>query len=213
MKFLRHLALAASAAALAACASTTPYKPASEPGGYDGYSQTMLDNSTARITFGGNSLTKRETVENYMLYRAAEMALERGYDHFSLVNRDTEKDSRVSYSPAGGSFGSGLGHGYDPYFRYSFYQPRGGWTPFNRYSFFRRGIYRDRGFGFMGYRNDPFGRNDPFQRNQYRARETTKYRATADVAFGRSASPGSDHVFNAREILANLGPTVVFPEE
>lgn len=205
MKALRHLVLAASAAVLAACASTTPYQPASSPGGYDGYSQTMLDNSTARVSFGGNSLTNRETVENYLLYRAAEMAVERGYDSFSLINQDTEKNSRVSYraDPLGSGYG---GYGYDPYFRYSFFSPRRGWSPFNRYSYWRRGIHRDRGFGFMGYRNDPF------YRDQFSPRETTKYRASAQVAFGRSASPGSDHLFNAREILANLGPSIVFPE-
>lgn len=204
MKTLRHLVLAASAAVLAACSTTTPYQPASSPGGYDGYSQTMLDNTTARITFGGNSLTNRETVENYLLYRAAEMAVERGHDTFSLVNQDTEKDTRVRYTPTG----VGQGYGYDPYFRYSFYQPRrSAWTPFNRYSFWRRGISRDRGFGFMGYRNDPF------YQDQYRVRETSKYRATAQVAFGRTAAPGSDHLFNAREILANLGPSIVFPDE
>lgn len=209
MKILRHLAIAASITVLAACASTTPYKPASQPGGFDGYSQTMLDNSTARITFGGNSLTNRETVENYMLYRAAEMALERGHEHFSLVNRDTEKDTRVSYRPNGSTFG----RGYDPYFRYSFFQPRTGWSAFNRYNFYRRGIRRDRGWGFGGFSSDPFYRDDPFRRDSYSVRENSKYRATADVAFGRTAAPGSDHLFNAREIIANLGPSIVFPEE
>ncbi len=204
MKALRHLVLAASAAVLAACASTTPYQPASAPGAFDGYSQTMLDNSTAKITFGGNALTNRETVENYLLYRAAEMAVERGYDHFSLINQDTEKNTRVNYQP---SLGSGYGgYGYDPFFRYSFYQPRRGWSPFNRYSFWRRGIHRDRGFGFMGRSNDPF------YRDQFRVRETSKYRASAQVAFGRTATPGSDHMFNAREILTNLGPSIVHPE-
>ncbi len=207
MKTLRHLVIAASAAMLAACATTTPYQPASKPGGFDGYSQTMLDNSTARVTFGGNSLTNRETVENYLLYRAAEMAVERGHEYFSLVNQDTEKNTRVSYNPRPGY---GYGAYGDPYFRYSFFQPRRGWTPFNRYSFFRRGIYRNRGFGFMGYQNDPFYRNR-FD-DQFNTRESTKYRASAQVAFGRSA-PGSDHVFNAREILANLGPSIVFPEQ
>lgn len=203
MKTLRHLVLAASVVALTACASTTPYQPASQPGGFDGYSQTMLDNSTARVSFGGNSLTNRETVENYLLYRAAEMAVERGHEYFSLVNQDTEKNTRVSQRPS--SYGYGA-YG-DPYFRYSFFQPRrGAWTPFNRYDFFRRGISRSRGFGFMGYQNDPF------YRDQHNVRETTKYRASAQVAFGRSA-PNSDHVFNAREIMANLGPTIVFPEQ
>ena len=81
---LRHLLLAASAAMLAACATSTPYQPASKPGGFDGFSQTLIENDRARVTFGGNSLTERETVENYLLYRAAEIAVERG-------KKDSEK--------------------------------------------------------------------------------------------------------------------------
>ena len=53
MKKLRHLALAASMIVIAACATTTPYQAASEPGGFDGYSQTMLTSNKARVTFGG----------------------------------------------------------------------------------------------------------------------------------------------------------------
>jgi len=67
-KFWQHLLIAASALTLVACATATPYQPASKPGGYDGFSQQMIENDRARITFGGNSLTKRETVENYLLY-------------------------------------------------------------------------------------------------------------------------------------------------
>ena len=46
-----------------------------------------------RISFKGNSLTDRETVENYMLFRAAELTLQSGYDTFTIVNRDTDKNS------------------------------------------------------------------------------------------------------------------------
>ncbi len=201
MKAMRHLVLAASATILlAACATTTPYQAASKPGGFDGYSQTMLDNKTARVTFGGNSLTDRETVENYLLYRAAEMAVEKGYENFTLANRDTEKNSRVRVSP-------GLSHGfYDPYFSYSFYRPRYGWSAYNRYSYFQRPFGRSRGWGFMGYNQDPFF-------NNYNVRETTKYRASAEVMFGHGSSAGADNRFNAREILQNLSPVMVFPEQ
>ncbi len=213
MKALRHLVLAASAAVLAACASTTPYQPASTPGGFDGYSQTLLDNSTARISFGGNSLTNRETVENYLLYRAAEMALERGHETFSLIDQDTEKDTRVSYSNTG-TFNRGFGSGFnrDPFFRYSFFDARRGWSPFSRFSRFNRFGRFDRFGNRSRFGSRRFG-NDPFFDNRQRVRETTKYRATAQVAFGRSASPGSDHLFNAREIINNLGPSIVLPEE
>ena len=192
MKAMRHLVLAASAAVLAACATTTPYQPASKPGGFDGYSQTMLDNNTARISFGGNSLTDRDTVENYLIYRAAEMAVERGFDTFSLAERETEKNSRLRVSP---SAGYGL---YDPYFRYSFYRPRYGWSRYHRYSYFHRPFYRSRGFGRVGFGYDPFF-------NDYDVREITKYRASAEVKFGRGGVPETDNAFSAREVLENLG--------
>ncbi len=205
---LRHLALAASAAILAACATTTPYQPASKPGGFDGFSQTMIENDRARVTFGGNSLTERETVENYLLYRAAEMAVERGFDNFTLAERAVEEKKRVRVSP-----GLGL---YDPYFDYSFYRPRYGWSRGYQYSRFG-GFYGRRGFGHRGFGHSfgGFGSYgyDPFF-NDYDVREISKYRATAEVKFGRGAKPyGKDNAFNAKEVLQNLGPSITFPEE
>lgn len=203
---LRHLMLAASAAILAACATSTPYQPASKPGGFDGFSQTMIENDRARVTFGGNSLTERETVENYLLYRAAEMAVERGFDHFTLAEREVEQNKRVRVTPGAGA---GL---YDPYFGYSFYRPRYGWS--RPYAFSRfGGYYGRRGFGRRGFGyGSPFG-YDPFF-DDYDVREVTKYRATAEVKFGRGTKPfGKDNAFNAREVLENLGPSITFPEE
>ena len=207
MKHLRSLALAAaSALVLAACASVTPFQPASQPGGFDGYSQTMLENDRARVTFGGNSLTDRQTVENYLLFRTAQIAQERGFDHFILQERDTEEKTRVSVTP-------GLRSGfYDPYFGYSFYRPRYGWSRFHPYSRFygARGFGR-RGFGRFGYSYyDPF--YDPFFAD-YDVREINKYRATAEAKFGRGPAPEAANAFDAREVLENLGPTIRFPEE
>ena len=206
---LRHLVLSASAAILAACATSTPYQEASKPGGFDGFSQTLIENNRARVTFGGNSLTERDTVENYLLFRAAEMAVERGYDTFTLTERDVEEKTRLQTT--GSSF-------YDPYFGYSFYNPRFGWSPSLRYSRFggfgRRGFghgfgggfgYNDYGFGGRGFGGGAYG---------YDVREITKYRASAEVIFGRGLKqPGQDNVFNAREVIENLGPTISYPEE
>ena len=218
LKTLRALALTASAAVLAACATATPYQPASEPGGFDGFSQTMLSADRARITFGGNSLTKRDTVENYLLYRAAETALERGYDWFELQERDTEAKTRRTVTPRPGfnspyAFRRGYGYGYnaafDPYFGYSFYRPRFGWSQPYRYSRFggfnsRRGFARARFY-------DPF--YDPFF-DDFEEREITKYRATAEVRFGSGRPPaGADRAFDAREVLTNLRPTLRLPDE
>ncbi|RKQ69353.1 hypothetical protein DES40_2153 [Litorimonas taeanensis] len=204
MTSLRNLLICgATAAILTACATSTPYQPASKPGGFDGFSQTMIENDRARITFGGNSLTKRETVENSLLYRAAEMAVERGFDYFTLAEREVEANKRVNVSPSS-RFGL-----YDPYFNYSFYRPRYGWSQNYRYSRFG-GFYRGRGFGYRGF-YDPF--YDPFF-DDFNVREITKYRATAEVLFGKGPKPvNRDNAFNAREVLQNLSDVIEFPEE
>jgi hypothetical protein len=204
LTFVKKALIGASVIALTACATATPYKAASKPGGFDGFSQTMIENDRARVTFGGNSLTERDTVENYLLYRAAEMAVERGFEYFELQERETEEKKRVNVSPR---FGSSL---YDPYFGYSFYRPRYGWSNAYRFSRFR-GFRRGYGFGHRSAFYDPF--YDPFF-SDYDVREVTKYRASAEVKFGRGAKPaGKDHAFNAREVLQNLGPSITFPEE
>ena len=201
MKLLRNLLVAASAVTLVACATATPYKPASAPGGFDGFSQQMIENDRARITFGGNSLTKRDTVENYLLYRSAEMAVERGFETFTLQERATEADTRVRVSP-------GIGSRFDPYFGYSFYRPAYGWSRPYAYSRFNGFGYR-RGFGRSGF-YDPF--YDPFF-NDFDVREVTKYRATAEVKFGRGSGGDDARTFNAREVLQNLGSSIEFPED
>ncbi len=112
-------AMAASALALAACESgPTPYQPGAADSGDRGYSESKIENDRYRISFKGNSMTDRETVENYMLYRAAELTLQNGYDTFTIVNRDTDRDSRSrSY---GGYMGSRLS--------YMYFVPSYGWV-------------------------------------------------------------------------------------
>ena len=110
---LRHLLVAASVMTLAACATATPYQAASEPGAYDGFSEQFIENDRARISFGGNSLTDRETVENYLLYRSAETAIERGYETFTLQEQNLDEDRKIRVSSTG--FNN------DPFFRYSFF--------------------------------------------------------------------------------------------
>ncbi len=202
MKFLQTIVLVATTALITGCATTTPYQAASKPGGFDGYSQTMIENDRARVTFGGNSLTDRDTVENYLLYRAAELTSERGFDYFTLSQRDTEAKTRIQSSPNFGTF--------DPYFHYSFYSPRAGWSPYHRFSyfgdpFFRHNFRRGSAFYFGG-------RYDPYF-DDFNVREITKYRASAEVKFGRGPVPDQDNAFSAQEVLTNLAPAIVYPEE
>lgn len=118
---LRKLIAAAAittALGLAACSTgPTPYQPGSGRGDA-GYTESKIENDRYRISFKGNSLTERETVENYMLYRAAELTLQNGFDTFTIVNRDTDKNSSVRQS--GGYMGSRMS--------YSYFVPRYGWV-------------------------------------------------------------------------------------
>lgn len=76
---------------LAACATPTPYQPAAD--GF-GYSDQRIESNRYRIVFSGNSLTSRQAVDDYMLYRAAELTLEKGYDYFEVADRQTDKSTR-----------------------------------------------------------------------------------------------------------------------
>jgi hypothetical protein len=107
----------ASALVLGACANgPTPYQPGASTASY-GYAEQKIEDARFRISFKGNSLTDRDTVENYMLYRAAELTLQSGYDTFTIVNRDTDKDTHVRR--AGGFYG--------PRFSYMYFSPHFGW--------------------------------------------------------------------------------------
>lgn len=113
---MRTLVLIASLGLLAACATATPYQPAPANAPY-GFQEQRIENNRVRITFRGNTVTARETVETYLLYRAAEVTLENGYDYFVVADRGTEEVSRLQ-----GDFPrSRFGHWY--------YSPFYGWRP------------------------------------------------------------------------------------
>ena len=72
----------------ASCATSTPYQP--EMAGqsiHGGYSEQRLGDNRYRVNFDGNTLTSRERVEGYMLYRAAELTVQTGNDWFRIVER------------------------------------------------------------------------------------------------------------------------------
>ena len=134
-KMLLALVAVAALGGLAACQTETPYQPL-QPGGATtgGYSDLKLEQDRWRVTFQGNSLTSRQTVESYLLYRAAELTLAQGYDWFETVERKTDKHTETYADP-------------DPYYgRYGF-----GWHPYWR--------YYGGGFGWRHW--DPFW-GDPF---------------------------------------------------
>ena len=89
-----------------ACAGgPTLYQPAD--GGY-GYSEQQIEDNRYRVTFAGNEQTAADTVQNYLLYRAAELTLDRGYDYFTIVDR--RLDRSTTYWGGGDTYlGTGFG--------------------------------------------------------------------------------------------------------
>ena len=109
MGIVRQAAAALCLAVLGACVTPTPYRPAATP--YDdGYATMQIEQNRFRISFKGNSLTSRQTVDTYMLYRAAEVTLENGGDYFIVVNKDVDKNT--AYENYGDDLAWGWGGGW-----------------------------------------------------------------------------------------------------
>lgn len=102
-----------AASLLAGCAQPTPYAAAVNG---KGYKEQQLETDRYRVSFAGNSVTPRETVENYLLYRAAEVTLQSGYDRFRIVEQEIESETVYRTTLSGFS---GFGFRRFPYY----YQP------------------------------------------------------------------------------------------
>lgn len=123
------VALIAGLVVLSGCATPTPYQPVSDRSQQSGgFHETPLEQNRYRISFRGNFLTSRETVELYLLYRAAELTLTKGFDGFSLVSRHTDENRRLVREPRPAF------PGWEPAWAYyGPYHLRGpGWDPFMR---------------------------------------------------------------------------------
>ncbi len=169
---------------LAACETATPYQPAAHGAAvYGGFTDQQIDSNHVRVTFQGNGATARTTVENYLLYRAAELTVKNGFDWFETVDNKT-KDHPESFVVGGGY---GVGYGY--------------WRP--SWRFHGRGGWR-LGFGF----GDPFW-GDPWD-DDFDVQTIDRYEADAQVVMGHGPKP-DDHAFDARDVMAHLGPTIVRP--
>jgi hypothetical protein len=120
---IRTAVLALAASLLAGCMEPTPYAPRTQ-GERTGYTDRALTQTRYRVTFTGNSATPRETVETYLLLRAAEVARAAGYDSFIFDTRNTRAHTTAQVvpepGPAWGGRGGGwrghwgMGFGYDP---------------------------------------------------------------------------------------------------
>ncbi|HSM96468.1 MAG TPA: hypothetical protein VLT91_10515 [Rhizomicrobium sp.] len=92
---------------LAACTTPTPYGPRME-GGTTGYTDERLAQNRYRVTFSGNAVTPRTAVEDYLLYRAAQVTIDSGYAAFEFDTRDTK--AKTTYLSTFDTFPYGPGY-------------------------------------------------------------------------------------------------------
>jgi hypothetical protein len=119
----RALPLTLVACLLAGCMTPSPYAPRTE-GQKTGYTDRELTQTRYRVTFTGNTVTPRETVESYLLLRAAEVTRAAGYSAFVFDTRNTKANHSYDAVPYGApdpfwgrrGFGhwGGWGFAYDP---------------------------------------------------------------------------------------------------
>jgi len=165
---MRRFLMVAMLAVLAGCTTPTPYQPLVD--GY-GYSDQLLEPNRFRVTFAGNSQTTRNTVENYLLYRAAEVTVKSGFDYFVIADRETEP-SRTYISS------------FDGYPGFGFYRYSPGWY----------------GYGGMAMGTST-------------TTAITSYQAYADIVMFSGPKPVANvNAFNARDVMATLGPNIVRPQ-
>ena len=178
-------------AGLSACATATPYQPKAVSGSTTGgFSELRLEADRYRVAFNGNSLTSRETVERYLLYRAAELTTQQGYDWFETADRRTDRTARTVVD-ADPFARPGFGYGY----------PYGYWRPAWRYS--------GPGYGWRSW--DPFW-GDPFFTDRAQVRTIERFEAGAEIVMHKGKKPeGDPRAYDAREIMSNLASSIVLP--
>ena len=197
-RLLLIAAAAVGAMALSACETATPYQPLGVRGTHasGGFYETQIETNRFRVGFRGNSLTSRDRVERYLLYRAADLTVQRGYDWFTAVDRNTERTDRY-YSTGFGGYG---GYGYGGWGGY--------WGP--RWGFYNRGYG---GWGYGGWGDPFFGGRFGYGAGGYDLNQISQYEATAEILMGRGPKPAGDRrAFEARQVIDNLRAGIELPQ-
>lgn len=191
-------ALATSTLMVAGCATETRYRPATGTGFYrTGFSDRQIEPNRFLVSFQGNSVTSRDTVERYLFFRAAELTLQNGYDYFVMADRDTDRQSRTYTTPG---FGGGFSPGFGPGWGYGGFG--GYWGPSWRYGGGRFGG----GWGPWGGWGGGF--------NDFDVRTVDRFEATAEVVMRKGPIPRDNiRAFDARRVVDTVGPTVQLPDQ
>jgi len=179
-------------AGLSACMTATPYQPyqsefTAEVHG--GYSEQHPAPDRYIVRFHGNELTARDRVEGYLLYRAAELTIQNGYDWFLIVDRHTEHDTET-YVRSDSYYSPWYGSGYDH------------WRPNWRY--YRQGYGWDVWYPAMG---------KPFWADRPTVTRVESFEAEAEIILRKGQLPeGEPRAFDAVGVMTRLGPAIERPQ-
>jgi hypothetical protein len=189
----RNALAAALALVVTACTTATPYQPYQPEftsGVHGGYSEQRLQPDRYLVRFHGNELTSRERVEAYLLYRAAELTVQNGYDWFAIIDRRIEHDVQTIVRP-------------DPFYRPLYGSDYPYWRPYWRY------YSRD-----LGWETWYPGYGDPFWADRVDVSRVESFEALAEVKLGRGPIAGGEQrAFGARQVMARLAPTIELPRK
>ena len=89
-RYVKHALLVTTCLVVVGCSDPTFYRPASN--GY-GYAEQKIGPDRYQVVFAGNHKTRRETVHQYVLFRAAQLADQEGYRYVS-VNGQSQRIER-----------------------------------------------------------------------------------------------------------------------
>ena len=183
--FLAISAAAVMVISLAACETATPYQPLNpSQKSQGGYSDQQIEANRFRVSFSGNSVTSRETVEKYLLFRSAELTLAQGDDWFETTDRQSDKTTEIVAAPS--AWGCGYGPGWCG----------GYWGP--RWRYYRHGAWASWG---------------PWMHEPLELSETSEYSAMAEIVLGKGPKPANDpKAFDARDVLSHLATGIQRPK-
>jgi hypothetical protein len=77
------------------CAGPTPYHPSLEGTGYTDY---KISDDRYQVSYTANSLTNRSKVGQYLIYRAAQIALESNRETFVVLGQEAQDFSLPDYA-------------------------------------------------------------------------------------------------------------------
>jgi hypothetical protein len=153
-----------------------------------GYGQERIDETHWLVKFAGDREMDRGTVEDYLLYRAAELTLKKDGDWFEIPQDETSVKRVVPdrLKPAD-SLGPEFGWGWRPHWRY--FQPE----------------------HVVKFRPGPSFTTVPIRGPSHQPAKG--FVAAAEIHVGKGTPPQGRRVFDARQLMAQLGPGIRKPAE